>query len=454
MKRMYIILAAAAFLFAGCSDKQKEEPEIHPSVADLLKENVPVYEDGEAEHYTIDEWADLVYGKDGANADESAASAKADFKKRMYEKQDSLANVRGENAFTLIFGRKTFNYQSVDENGNPITLSAFLGWGEYWLFFNYYPLDQDNIRLVCPYTHTKESECATADGGGYEFTLQTFDELFIMPDGEGFGVNKNHDQLYLNHNVQARQLYDALAAGYEIYTKNVKGDFEDDWHLHVIGASQGAADAIAVHKLLDTHSIFGVTFGDLWHFNYSYVCCGPYCPEVTMERYYSLREIYYPLVLPLTIKSMRASYPWLAEKYPEERFYTSKYTANMSEWNRIITNKELTADDLNSKLFKALQEGSDKGKNYLRIENILSAEVLDETSEIYKDFISCLKEQDLTSGWTPKTKSYVYYSKKDEVVPYENTRKLLDLFGSLAKPEEAFWDDHVDCCTQFMLKAW
>lgn len=85
-----------------------------------------------------------------------------------------------------------------------------------------------------------------------------------------------------------------------------KGKMKDDWKLRVIGASQGAGDAMAVHKLLDTTPIddFGTYLRDAWNFDYSYVCCGPYCPEATMQAYHRDGVVYYPCVVPLVIESM------------------------------------------------------------------------------------------------------------------------------------------------------
>ena len=462
------LLVLALLLVLACDPTSDPDPEQEVTREELLQMQTSEYTVGETEHLTPEQWADFVFGErqlmgvgDSLSAaDKAAAEAREAFLRRCHEKEDSLANELGENAFTLIFGRKNFNYQSIDEHGDPITLSAFLGWGEYWVPFKYYPLDQDGIRLVCPYTHTKEDECATADGGGYEFTTQTGDYLFIMPDGEGFGVNKGHDQLYLNHKVQARQIFDALAAGYNIYVNDIKGCFEDGWTLCVYGASQGAADAIAVQRYLENEGIpFGTSvfpYALIYGFDYSFVCCGPYSPVATLEEYYRQGKVYYPLVLPLTIKSMRTSYPELAQNYAEERFYSDKYVASLSLWDDIITGKKLTADDLNAKLLKSLQTDDEKkkGETFLRLERILSAEVLDTTTQIYKDFMECLLEQDLTTGWTPHQKAHIYYSKKDEVVPYVNSQKLMQLFGSKAEKEEAFWDGHVACCTQFMLKSW
>lgn len=422
---------------------------------DVVEPGVPDVELGEIKRMPVHEWADSVFGKDGEITDESRLLAKENYLARARQVEDSLANAVGENGAALFVGFMNFKYWSTDELGKPILLSAFLGWGEHW-WFGYEPMDQNHIRLVCPYTHTKYDECATLDEGGKEFLAMSVDDLFIMPDGEGFGVSIDRDQMYLNHELQARQIYDAMVAGYDIYLNNVEGKMESDWTLRVYGASQGAADAIAVHRFLDTKWYSTKErMCDHWNFEYSFVCCGPYSPKATMEDYYDKGYVHYPLVLPLTIKSMRASYPELAQKYPETRFYTDKYNENKELFDRYYINKELKTDDLNDKIFEKLSKKGDPD-DILYLDRILSPEVLDPNSQIYKDFIDCLDKQDLTKGWTPITKTYLWWSVADEVVPDVNSWQLYHLFRDAGKCEsyENMGFTHEVCCGIYIVSDW
>lgn len=440
-------------LFAVSCEKDNKESEKNEIFGDKKTE----FKLGEIKRMNAIEWADTIFGVDASIKDKEVLEAKRNYLNRVHELEDSIANANGENGVALFVGYTTFYYWSVDELGNPIVLSAFMGWGEHWApFVGYFPMDQNHIRLVCPYTHTKEEECATKDQGGKEFLTMGVDDLFIMPDGEGFGATAGRDQLYLNHDVQARQIYDALNAGWYIYHDNIDGEMEDDWTLRVYGASQGAADAIAVHKFLDTQWYTPTQrMCDAWRFEYSFVCCGPYDPAKTMQSYYSTGYVTYPLVLPLTVKSMRASYPDLAAKYPESRFYSDKYNQNKAYFDDLVTNKRLTADDLNEKLCDILHAPGESGEK-LRLERILSSEVLDKNSQIYKDFIGCLEKQKLTSGWAPRTKTYLWMSSEDEVVPEINSwdlRHLFDSYGKCASFQNMGFG-HVACCAIYMVSDW
>ena len=93
----------------------------------------------------------------------------------------------------------------------------------------------------------------------------------------------------------------------------------------------------------------------------------------------------------------------------------------------------MTADDLNYYICKKL------GLNVVRehfdlpigpLDKMLSTDMLDTNSQIYNDLMDCLKEQDLTRGWRPYTKTKVYYSTGDEVVPCANAEKIIRLFES------------------------
>ena len=114
----------------------------------------------------------------------------------------------------------------------------------------------------------------------------------------------------------------------------------------------------------------------------------------------------------------------------------------------------MASEDLNKHICNKLGVDITAQKLSLPLDKMLSEELLDSKSDIHDNLMECLRRQDLTSGWTPKTKTKIYYSKKDEVVPYVNTERLIKLFGNMCDAEEAFWDGHVACCMQFMAKPW
>ncbi len=496
MKKVLPILLLAFFALTSCEKDQKEDPSqvSEKDIYEVLvngfdQQNTPEFEVMSDEILTPEQMADFLFNMDeadyeelnaeGVDIRENIARKKSKFLEECEKDKYYQSNEDPDQAFTLIFHKQTFHYKTVDQFDKPITLSAFLAYGEYWRPFKYIPLDQDHIFLVCPYTHTKEDECATESKGGKEFTVMLHDNLFIMPDGQGFGVDKNHDQTYLNHNLHARQYYDALVAGEAIY-RSKGGTYEDDYTLHVLGASQGAGDAIAVHKYLDTNtytldlSIYykiswmknvadaicdkyhvprgtryvEIPLGDRFKFDHSFVCCGPYCPEATMQKYLEWGRSSYPCVIPLVIKSMRACYPEFANKYPEEMFFSEKWNKKKSGFDELYLKKLMNSEDLNKHILREMGETG----NSIYLRDLLSPEMNDPNSQIFKDLMACLREQDLTCGWWPRTNMWVCYSKNDEVVPYVNTEKLFGL--EMASQKFDLKLTHVACCAIYMAAEW
>ena len=507
MKKLFLYLLAAVLAVAGCT---KNDPEPSPEspeedIDGFLQEvfwaqnDDLYYEVISKQRLTPEELVESVFGPED-KLDEEELAIKEAFLKRCDEKLEELRKEDPDGAAAIYFDRTFFKYHTVDQNGNRIELSAFVGWAIHR--FPWWPYDQNHVLLCCPYTHTKEDECATESnngfGGGYEFLTMLHDNLFIMPDGQGFGTNKDKVQTYLNHNLHAQQYYDALKVGQKIYLDE-HGKLEDDWTLRVVGASQGGGDAIALHKYLDTHydkidltecyeskdpfqrikanqlcklygypqgtKIIEAPFRDIHRFEFSYVCCGPYSPEVTMQTYSKWGQMSYPCVIPLVIKSMLACYPNELKKYREEDFFSGKWNSNKADFDNIYLKKTMKSDDLNEYICEKL---GIKMKDHIPmapLDSILSKSMLDTTSQIYKDLMTCLKKQDLTRGWTPRTKTKLHFTSNDEVVPYANTQKLIELFKAsncTYKTVDRSWAPsqskvpvgHVGCCSDYIQSSW
>lgn len=431
------------------------------------------------------------------NLDAESLEIKEAFLKRCEEKRKELNEEDPDEAAAFCFARTCFKYRTVDQNGDEIELSAFMGWAVHG--FDYWPYDQNHILFCCPYTHTKEDECATESKGGNEFTAMWHDNLFIMPDGQGFGEDKNNVQTYLNHELHAQQYYDALLAGKKLYLDKY-GKLEKDWTLRVVGASQGAGDAIALHKYLDTHfkrldltqhynngnrkkanelcKQYGYPEGTPiiesplrydHKFEFSYVCCGPYSPEVTMQTYSEWKQMSYPCVIPLVIKSMLACYADFLcgqKNYVEADFFSEDWNENSAEFDKIYLEKTMDSDNLNRHICWKLNINMKDDIPMAPLRKILSEDMCNPESQIYKDLMTCLKKQDLTRKWTPRTKTKLFFTVNDEVVPYANTQNLIKLFEDnkcTVKEREYSWTvpedkydpkGHVDCCTRYMISGW
>ena len=342
----------------------------------------------------------------------------------------------------------SYTYESVDEVGKPITLSARIMWPKWHLLK--VEEEPNNIMLVPHFTIMGEHECPSY-GGSVESLVMSGDRILIMPDYIGYGVTKDRVHPYINQNVCAQNSIDALRAGYKLFKEKAKVTLHKDWRLYVTGMSQGGGNSLAVHKWLDTHDEFAKN----WRFEYSYSCAGPYNPKKTIEKYFEQKNLSYPVVLPATVKSMIASYPDILGKWKEEDFYSKSYQEIKAEVDKMISSKEYTSDEINNVFFKHYPHKGEAGINggkQVKITDVVSDELLNPNSEIYIALMKCLADNDLTTGWTPKHPIYLFHGTADDVVPYENAKAVVNAFPSMASLTDAKGsiNGHIGTCTQYM----
>lgn len=342
----------------------------------------------------------------------------------------------------------SYTYESVDEVGKPITLSARIMWPKWHLLK--VEEEPNNIMLVPHFTIMGEHECPSY-GGSVESLVMSGDRILIMPDYIGYGVTKDRVHPYINQNVCAQNSIDALRAGYKLFKEKAKVTLHKDWRLYVTGMSQGGGNSLAVHKWLDTHDEFAKN----WRFEYSYSCAGPYNPKKTIEKYFEQKNLSYPVVLPATVKSMIASHPDILGKWKEEDFYSKSYLEIKAEVDKMISSKEYTSNEINEVFFKHYphkgEAGISSGKQ-VKITDVVSDELMNPNSEIYIALMKCLADNDLTTGWTPKHPIYLYHGTADDVVPYENAKAVMNAFPSMASLTDAkgSFNDHLGACAQYM----
>ncbi len=371
--------------------------------------------------------------------DKTVDSLREEYMKEIHAREQELANEKGVNGLYMGFKTCTFKYWSKDPFGKPILLSGMVSWAQFWAF-GWWDLNPDNIFLMEHYTIMSDDERPTKKHTTEQLALG--DNLLIMPDYIGYGETKDMVHPYLNHEVCAINSIDALEAGCKVFEKmKDKGTkMEDDWKLYVLGASQGGGNALAVHKYLDTH----LDLANKWRFDYSYCCAGPYSPSATMDFYYLVGNLTYPVILPIVIKSMLYCYPDIMGKWKEEDFYSDEYLKVKDEMDKLFAAKQMNSTDLIAKLKELL------GKDNITVNDLLSKEALNKNSEMTKALYECLDKNDLTKGWTPVHKIKLYHSQIDDIVPYTNAQALVGQFGEdKVKLFNSYWAGHVNTCLKW-----
>lgn len=366
------------------------------------------------------------------------------------QQESSLRQETGKPDIQLGFRKVTYLYPSRDVDGGETTLSAAACWLGYFDNGVWNDLKPENICLMEHYTITSDAEAPSNT-----FALEMFitgNALTIMPDYIGYGITKDMHHPYLNHDVCATNSIDALSAGYELFNDKSKNGMNNGWKLHIAGASQGAGNAIAIHKLMDTN----LELAAKWNFASTYCSSGPYSPVVTIDKYFTDGKVIYPVVFPLVIKTMFDSYPEIMEEFTEEMFYSQNYLAIKSEIDGLIEGKKHNTSEINQVFIDKVRKTVDANlaENEIYLTDILSPEMLDKESPICKALYLCLEKNDLTIGWTPVHPIRLHYSSEDKVVPHENSLAIHEAFGDEVVTLEPSLvpADHITTCSLWMVE--
>ena len=365
-------------------------------------------------------------------------------------RESALKQALGNPDIQIVFRKTSYNYPSTDVNGEPLTLSAAAFWLGYFADGVWNDLQPDNICLMEHYTITSDAETPTN-----AFALEMFitgNTLTIMPDYIGYGVTKDLPHPYLNHDVCAINSIDALTAGYELFKDKGECGMSNGWKLYLAGASQGAANAIAVHKCMDTDPELAAK----WNFASSNCSSGPYSPVATIDKYLSDGKVAYPVVFPLVMKTMFDSYPDIMAGFTEEMAYSQNYLDTKAEIDAMLAGKMHNTAAINQvfmeKVRKTVDANLAEGEIYLA--DILSPAMLDKESAICKALYRCLEKNDLTKGWTPVHPMKLHYSPADAVVPQENSHAILEAFGEdiVTLEQSSLPTDHTTTCSLWMVE--
>lgn len=463
MKRKYLMLLLMSFIMLGSASCEVLSPDTDVKVEEEEKEDTGDTETpGEEENDEKDQVDYEIISDDTYRCDEfikdlinnsSLTAGLSEFQKILVTSSINsylkrLKSLAGLTDGEMGFRRVTYLYDSTDQYGEPVTLSAMVLWlssfnGEEWS-----DISPDDIMLMEHYTITSDAECPSA---GYPFeAFVNGNSLVIMPDYIGYGATKDRVHPYLNHDVCASNSIDALLAGYALFDEVSSSDMNEDWTTIVAGASQGGGNALAVHKYMDTNPEVAAE----WNFSYSYCAAGPYDPALTVEKYLEAGKTDHPVLFPLTLESMRDSYPDIFGRFEDADIYSENYLEHKAVIDEALQSKQYTTAKMNSLCVEHLKvtRTDDLYVSEILLEDILSPELLDRGSDVSKALFECLGKNDLTSGWVPVHPMKLYYSETDKVVPHENALDAFEAFGSeYVTLTKGMPLDHGTCCALWML---
>jgi len=322
------------------------------------------------------------------------------------------------------------SYQSVDANGNPVTLSALVAI-PYGADGTAGSLKINSVLVGCHVTIThdknspwqwfdKETTSSVNDIGFYIAEALT-PAIVVCPDYMGYGVSKNETHPYLIADQTARNVYDAVVASLNTCFFGAGNRMQDEtWNIVFAGYSQGAAVALGTMRWMEKNNKMTAHIGG------SFVGDGPYDPVATFQKYAADGQISMPAAVALTYLGAKSAYPDLMSACNENDVFTTQFVnTGIFDW---ISSKDITVGSISARLKRSSAAGGIDGD--FSIANILSADMLDASSATSQSFTTALSRNRLTEDWQPQHPILMFHSKADEVVPYVNAQNAMQAFAS------------------------
>lgn len=285
--------------------------------------------------------------------------------------------------------------------------------------------------------------------------------LVIMPDYEGYGLTKGRAHPYLYQELTARQSVDALMYGKALYEgsyvlENIRLPIRSNYRTMSCGYSQGGSVAMACHRFIEQNGLEKTL-----HFTGSACGDGPYDPVATLMYYVKQCEdgdaMNMAVVLPLIMKGMLDCNPYMKSHKATDYFNPKFLATGIMDW---LASKDFSTDDIAKKFYQCLKDNpsyygdlfqrvGDQEKATAKLNNIMTPECYNHFKQVYnankdhynttgvplptkrgvfEDLHFALASNDLTRGWKPKGRIFLYHSPTDPVVPYVNAERVKNTF--------------------------
>lgn len=307
-------------------------------------------------------------------------------------------------------------YESVDVDGNPITLS-----GKVIL-----PAKGDIKRyiLVSHYTIASNAE-APSNTFSLEGVLVKLGYALIIPDYIGYGITVDHVHPYLVMDITARNVLDMYLSVVPFLQAAGREPQHDD--IYLMGYSQGGATTMAVQHLIEHHyprvKIRRVFAGG-----------GPYDVKTTYDRFVETNWAMYPCAVPIMMQGMVVGNHLNLDM---QKMMAPYLYENLDDW---VNSKKYTAAQINELIGTKVtsQLLTDIGMDRTSYE----------VSELYK---AMTNNSIITYSWIPKAPVFMMHSIDDDVVPYENAiRAKTKWQGANIQYSLGHFGGHQQACLRFI----
>lgn len=347
----------------------------------------------------------------------------------------------------------TIEYQSVDAQNMPITLTAKL----YYLYnmvgyiLNPKPSEIKSVVLNCHPTITHDKGCPTGDDpqmGAIKYMISE-NALVICPDYIGFGKTKDKVHPYMCATLTARNVMDCYKAAINHAKNTLKATINKNYYTINVGYSQGGATALAFQKYLETEATQAER--DLVKLCGSICGAGPYDQNLIFEEYEKQPELDYPVYMYYILRGHKEAFgqTTMRNLELEECFTPEFWTYCKSTLKNTMNEKNTNVDDINAAIKEA---------GFKTFASIMNEKYFDHTSKVYRTIYKTLEQSNLlkNDSWTPKAEVTLFQSMEDIVIPPSQSTKakafleskgcpvrLIDAYEDYSVDKNDWWQDAV-----------
>lgn len=308
-------------------------------------------------------------------------------------------------------------YESIDLDGNPITLS-----GKVIMPANG-PIKR--YILVSHYTIASNAE-APSNIFSLEGILVKLGYALIIPDYLGYGVTVDHIHPYLVMDITARNVLDMYRAVVPFMKEAGCAPEYDD--IYLMGYSQGGATTMAVQHLIEHHKMEDIKIRRV------FAGGGPYDVKATYDRFVETNFASFPCAVPIMMQGMVVGNKLDLDI---EKMMAPYIYKNLDEW-------------VNSKRYSTGQINKLIGTNMTS--RLLTKKGMDRTSKEVSELYKAMTDNSILSySWTPKAPVFIMHSIDDDVVPYENATLAKSKWrGANIQYSLGHFGGHVPTCLRFI----
>lgn len=306
-------------------------------------------------------------------------------------------------------------YQS-EYKGEPIILSGNM----------YVPRSKKckGLILACHYTYAALSE-SPSQGATLSALLANKGYAVVDADYVGFGITYQMVHPYLDKNATARAVADFGRLARPFLEANGYEFTSDD--IYIFGYSQGGHAATAVQEFIEKHEEY---YHDL-PLTKVYCGGGPYDPKTTYDVAKSTDVIGFPAVVPMFLQGTI-----YANDLPiKESDFLSDAMLKDDRFKLWLNSKAYTMDQVN-----LLMKGIGCGK----FSTILRPEAMGGEEYAPNKMLFAALAANSTTTYCPKTPMYIFHSKGDDVVTFENAEALRNKFHEMGADESKIEYDFGD----------